>query len=102
MKTSGSNEYIWADSIAVDDPPRILGRPVLEIPAMPNPGSSSPAQASVAFGDWNQAYRILDRVNLEVLRDPYTRARNSIVAFHARKRVGGSLVKAEAVRGLST
>jgi HK97 family phage major capsid protein len=102
MKTSGSNEYIWAESIAVDDPPRILGRPVLEMPAMPGQGSGSPATASVAFGDWNQAYRVFDRINLEVLRDPYTRARNSIVAFHARRRVGGSLVKAEAVRGLSS
>jgi HK97 family phage major capsid protein len=101
LKAGGTNEYIWAESIAVDDPPRILGRPVLEMPAMPGQGSGSPATASVAFGDWNQAYRIFDRINLEVLRDPYTRARNSIVALHARKRVGGSLVKAEAVRGLS-
>jgi HK97 family phage major capsid protein len=98
---ASSGEYLWAESIAVDDPPRILGRPVVEMPAMPNPGSGSPATASVAFGDWSQAYRIFDRTNLEVLRDPYTRARNSIVAFHARRRVGGSLVKAEAVRGLS-
>jgi HK97 family phage major capsid protein len=101
LKAGGTNEYIWTESIAVDDPPRILGRPVVEMPAMPNPGSGSPATASIAFGDFNQGYRIFDRTNLEVLRDPYTRARNSIVAFHARKRVGGSLVKAEAVRGLS-
>jgi HK97 family phage major capsid protein len=101
LKAGGTNEYIWTESITVDDPPRILGRPVVEMPAMPNPGTGSPATASMAFGDWNQAYRIFDRTNLEVLRDPYTRARNSIVAFHARRRVGGSLVKAEAVRGLS-
>jgi HK97 family phage major capsid protein len=101
LKAGGTNEYIWTESIAVDDPPRILGRPVVEMPAMPSVGNASPAVASVAFGDWNQAYRIFDRTNLEVLRDPYTRARNSIVAFHARRRLGGSLVKAEAVRGLS-
>jgi HK97 family phage major capsid protein/HK97 family phage prohead protease len=102
LKAGGTNEYIWVDSIAVDDPPRILGRPVLEMPALANTGTGSPAPVSVAFGDWSQAYRIFDRVNLEVLRDPFTRARNSIVAFHARRRVGGALVKAEAVRGLSS
>jgi HK97 family phage major capsid protein len=61
----------------------------------------SPSPAIVAFGDWNRAYRIFDRVGLEVLRDPYTRAKFSIVVFHARKRVGGALVDGQAVRGLS-
>ena len=55
----------------------------------------------IAFGDWNRAYRIFDRVGLEVLRDPYSLARNSIVTFHARKRVGGALVDGAAVKGLS-
>jgi HK97 family phage major capsid protein len=102
LKTSGTGVYLWTESLAPGNPPTILGRPVVEMPAMPaTAGVGSPAQASIAFGDWSQAYRVFDRVNLEVLRDPYTGARNSIVAFHARRRVGGSLVKAEAVRGLS-
>jgi HK97 family phage major capsid protein len=102
LKTSGTGVYLWTESLAPSNPPSILGRPVVEMPAMPaTTGQGSPAAASVAFGDWSQAYRIFDRVDLEVLRDPSTRARNSIVAFHARRRVGGSLVKAEAVRGLS-
>ena len=63
--------------------------------------SGSPADTAIAFGDWNQAFRIFDRVGLEILRDPYTLARRSIVAFHARKRVGSALVNAEAVRALT-
>jgi HK97 family phage major capsid protein len=62
--------------------------------------AGSPSDMAVAFGDWGRAYRIFDRVGLEVLRDPYTLARNSIVCFHARRRVGGALVDGSAVRGL--
>jgi HK97 family phage major capsid protein len=102
LKTSGTGVYLWTESLQPGNPPSILGRPVLEMPAMPaTTGQGSPPTPVIAFGDWSQAYRVLDRTTLEVLRDPYTRARNSIVAFHARRRVGGSLVKAEAVRGMS-
>jgi HK97 family phage major capsid protein len=55
----------------------------------------------VGFGDFNRAFRILDRVGLEVLRDPYSRAKASVVVFHARRRVGGAMVDAQAIRGLA-
>jgi HK97 family phage major capsid protein len=99
LKATGTGNYLWVESLQPGNPPSILGRPVVEMPDLTAVGSPSPA--TVAFGDWSRAYRIFDRVGLEVLRDPYTRARNSIVVFHARKRVGGALVDANAVRGLS-
>jgi hypothetical protein len=49
----------------------------------------------------SSAKSLFDRVGLDVLRDPYTKARNSIVTFHARRRVGGALVDGAAVKGLS-
>ncbi len=54
----------------------------------------------VVFGDFNSAYRIYDRVSLTLLRDPFTQATNGLVRFHARRRVGGDVVKAEAIRKL--
>jgi HK97 family phage major capsid protein len=54
----------------------------------------------IAFGDFNAGYRIYDRVSLAVLRDPYTMAKNSLVRFHARRRVGGDVVRPEAIRKL--
>jgi HK97 family phage major capsid protein len=78
----------------------LLGRPVLEMPGLAAAGAS-PDVVVAAFGDWSSAYRIFDRVGLEVLRDPFTKARYSIVCFHARKRVGGALVRGDAVKGLT-
>jgi HK97 family phage major capsid protein len=99
LRSAADGPYVWADSLVPGQPPTLLGRPVVEMPDMTAVGTPSPA--TIAFGDWSRAYRIFDRVGLEVLRDPYTRARNSIVVFHARKRVGGALVDSEAVRGLT-
>jgi HK97 family phage major capsid protein len=99
LKTTGTGVYLWTESLQPGNPATILGRPVVEAPDLTSTGSPSPAP--VAFGDWSRAYRIFDRVGLEVLRDPYTAARRSIVVFHARRRVGGALVDGQAIRGLS-
>jgi HK97 family phage major capsid protein len=99
LKATGTGNYLWTESLQPGDPPSLLGRPVLESPELT--GGGSPSMASVAFGDWQRAFRVLDRVGLEVLRDPFSAAKRSVVVFHARRRVGGSLVDGQAVRGLS-
>jgi HK97 family phage major capsid protein len=65
---------------------------------MPSLGAGA---ISIALGDFKQGYRIVDRVSLDVLRDPYSQATASNVRFHARRRVGGGVTKAEAIRLLA-
>jgi HK97 family phage major capsid protein len=100
LKATGTGNYLWTESLQPGDPPSLLGRPVVESPELLG-ATGSPSQAQVAFGDWRRAFRILDRVGLEVLRDPFSGAKRSVVMFHARRRVGGALVDGQAVRGLS-
>ncbi|MEA2897356.1 MAG: hypothetical protein QOJ84_2971 [Bradyrhizobium sp.] len=88
---------VWVDSLAVGNPPTILGRPVIEAVDMPDVAAGT---FPIAFGDFNAAYRIYDRVSLAVLRDPFTQAKKSLVRFHARRRVGGDVVRPEAIRKL--
>lgn len=88
---------LWVDSLAAGNPATILGRPVIEAIDMPDIASNA---YPVVFGNFNQAYRIYDRVSLALLRDPFTQATNGLVRFHARRRVGGDVVKAEAIRKL--
>jgi HK97 family phage major capsid protein len=99
-KTSGTGVYLWADSLAPGNPPTLLGRPIVEMSDIATIGVGSPTSKSIAFGDWSQAFRVLDRVGLTVLRDPYSVAVKSQTRFHARRRFGGALVKGEAVKGL--
>ena len=95
-KLKDSNgRYLWTDPISDGNPPTILGRPVAELPDMPDVAANA---LPILFGDLRQAYRIIDRISLSVLRDPYSRATNGQTRFHARRRVGGGVVKSEALR----
>jgi HK97 family phage major capsid protein len=92
---TGQGDYIWQPALAAGQPETILGRPVIEMPDMPSEGAGT---YPVAIGDWQSAYRIMDRIDLQITRDPFTQQSSGMVRFWARKRVGGGLVKAEAVR----
>lgn len=76
----------------------ILGRPVVEMPDMPDLGASA---KPIAFGDFKAGFRIFDRVGLSILRDPYSVQTSGQVRFHARRRVGGAVTKAEAIKTLT-
>jgi HK97 family phage major capsid protein len=52
----------------------------------------------VAFGDFRRAYMIVDRIQLAILRDPFTQATSGTIRYVARRRVGGQVVLAEAIR----
>ena len=72
----------------------ILGHGYVEATDMPSEGSNT---FPVLFGDFNKAYMIVDRVNLAVLRDPFTQATTGNVRYIARKRVGGQVILPEAI-----
>ncbi|MGI9359504.1 MAG: phage major capsid protein [Paracoccaceae bacterium] len=78
-------------------PNTILGSPYLECPDVADAAS---AAKSVYYGDFRRGYMIVDRVSLSVLRDPYSQASTGNVRYIARRRVGGEVVLAEAMRVL--
>jgi HK97 family phage major capsid protein/HK97 family phage prohead protease len=82
-----TGNYLLISPITAGAPNTILGRPVVEAVDMPDIGAGT---NPILFGDM-QGYRIIDRVNLSILRDPYTLATVGQVRFHARKRVGGDV-----------
>jgi HK97 family phage major capsid protein len=54
----------------------------------------------VAFGNFNSAYIIVDRIGIRTLRDPYSA--KPYVEFYSTKRVGGGLYKSEALKLIQT
>lgn len=94
----GQGNYLLSQSGIANAPiTTILGRPVIEMPDMPDIGGNA---FPVVFGDFSQGYRIFDRVSLSILRDPYSQATNGMTRFHGRRRVAGGVGKAEAIRKL--
>lgn len=93
----GQGQYLWQEGLAAGQPATLLGRPVIDMPEMPDvAGGAFP----IVLGDFAAGYRILDRVNFAILRDPYTRANVGQVRMHARRRVGGGVTRADAFRKL--
>lgn len=88
-------QYIWQPSVQAGQPSTLFGFGVVEAEDSPAIAANS---LSIAFGDFREAYQIVDRVGLSVLRDPYTS--KGFVLFYARKRTGGGAVNFEAAKFL--
>ncbi|MHB2165735.1 phage major capsid protein [Alsobacter sp. R-9] len=83
----GQGRYLLVDPLADGMPITLLGRPVVEAIDMPDVAANA---TPILFGDMS-GYRIIDRVGLSVLRDPYSLATTGQVRFHARRRVGAAV-----------
>lgn len=94
----GNGQYYWQPGIALGKPNTIDGDPYVEMPDMPSEGAGL---KPVAYGDFRRAYTWADRISMEMLRDPYTQATSGNVRFIMRKRSGGQVVLAEAIRTLT-
>lgn len=93
----GNGQYLWQSGIAGSSPNTILGQPYVEMTDMPVIAANA---NPVAFGNFRRGYMIVDRIQIEVLRDPLTQATAGNIRFIARRRVGGQVVLAEAIRKL--
>jgi HK97 family phage major capsid protein len=95
-KLKGENrQYLWQPSMIEGTPPTLLGSPVMIADDMPALESKKPATA-IAFGNFREAYQIVDRAGLHVLRDPFSA--KPYVEFYATKRVGGDVLNFDAVK----
>jgi len=93
----GNSQYLWSPGLAGAVPSTILDRPYVESVDMPDVAANA---FPVVFGDWRRGYLLIDRIQMAVTRDPFSQAANGAVRFHIRKRVGGQVVVAEALRKL--
>ena len=91
----GQNNYLWQPSYVAGQPETILGRPVAEMPDMDDIGAGT---TPIAFGDIATAYRIVDRLDMSVLVNPYLLATKQITRIHATRRVGGAVVQPAAIK----
>jgi len=89
-----TGQYLWLPGIAAGQVNTVLGAPYAEMPDMPDVAAGT---YPVAVGDFRRAYRVVDRVSIQVLRDPFTVAANGMILFRARKRVGGGVTLGEAI-----
>lgn len=95
MKEATSDRYLWEPSLQAGQPDRLLGYPVRIDQYMP---SLTTGSLSLAFGDFREAYTIVDRIGVRTLRDPYTA--KPYIRFYSTKRTGAGAVNTEAAKFL--
>ena len=88
----GGGEYLWSPGLKEGEPQMLLGHPINRMEDMPTVAANA---LPIAFGDWQQAYTIVDRAGVRILRDPYSS--KPFVLFYTTKRVGGDVTNFEAL-----
>lgn len=96
-KMKGSdNNYLWQPGIAGSAPATILDRPYVEVPDMDS--TVADAKKVAAFGDWRRCYMMVNRMGMNMQRDPYTQADNGLTRFRFWRQYGGQVVNPDAAR----
>ncbi|MEO0329402.1 MAG: phage major capsid protein [Pseudomonadota bacterium] len=92
LKDADGN-YIWQPPAAAGQAASLLGFSVVEAEDMPDITNDA---TSIAFGDFQRGYLIVDRAGIRVLRDPYSA--KPYVLFYTTKRVGGGVQDFDAIK----
>jgi HK97 family phage major capsid protein len=85
--------YLWQPPAQAGGRASSMTFPVTEAEDMPDIAADS---LSIAFGDFNRGYLVVDRAGVTVLRDPYTA--KPYVLFYTTKRVGGGVQDFDAIK----
>jgi HK97 family phage major capsid protein len=93
MKDGSGNYYLWQPDPTTGFGGRLLGSPVEIDDNMPTIAANS---LSIAYGNINRAYRVVNRAGVKLIRDPYTA--KGQVKFNFRKRFGGGIYNFEALK----
>lgn len=96
LKLKGADNFYFGPTFLKDGTPtmQILGKRVIFADDMEAIGTGGNLIA--AYGDFRAGYTILDRIGLQVLRDPYTADPYTI--FRLRRRTGGDVTNFEAIK----
>lgn len=89
----GQGNYLWQPSVQVGQPSTLLAYPTNEMEEMPDVAAGA---TPLAFGNFQRAYQIVDRMGIRTLRDPYTN--KPYVGFYATKRTGAVVLDSRAVK----
>lgn len=86
----GQGNFLWQPAFAAGQSETILGKGVIEMVDLPDVASGT---FPIIYGDFS-GYRIIDRLALSILSDPYTQARRGVTRIHATRRTGGRVMQA--------
>jgi len=81
--------YMWEPNYAAGEPAKLVGFPIHHFNDMTSTLTVSGGAFALTFAEWKCFYKIVNRIGLQLLRDPYTV--EGQVVFKTRQRVGGGI-----------
>lgn len=95
LKLKGSDNYYFGQEFLKNgiSVPTLLGKRVIFMDDMPAIAGNA---LSVAYADFSKAYTIVDRVGLQVLKDPFTN--KGFMTYYTTKRTGGDVTCFDAIK----
>lgn len=92
--TADTGQFMWQPGFG-GAPSTLAGYPIYDAPGFDNVGAG---KVVAAFGNIRQAYTVVDRQGIRVLRDPYSS--KPYVELYTTRRVGGDVLDFDAVKFL--
>lgn len=95
LKLKGDDNYYFGTEFLKSgvQAPTLLGKRVIFMDDMPAIAGNA---LSVVYADFSKAYTIVDRVGLQVLKDPYTN--KGFMTYYTTKRTGGDVTCFDAIK----
>ena len=93
-------EFIWSPTFSEGEPASIQGSPYVEMQDLVPSATAGAGDVPICFGDWNRGYQIVDRLGMQVLRDPYSKKESGTIDYQFYAAHGGDIRLAEALHGL--
>lgn len=88
-----NGRFLWQPSLTSTSPGYLLGLPVYTSSDMP---LYEAGKIAIAMADFKEAYKIVDRSDITIMRDPFTE--KPFVKFYSVKRVGGDVVNTNSIK----
>jgi len=93
FKDAAAGYYLWQPDSTAGFGGRLLGSPVVVDDNLADVAANS---LSLAYGNFQRGYTIVDRRGIAVIRDNVTK--KGVTKFHISKRVGGGITNFEAIK----
>ena len=95
LQLKGNDNYFFSPVLMANGQATIqlLGKPVVFMDDMPAVAANA---LSIVYADFSVGYTILDRVGLQVLRDPFTN--KGFITYYTTQRVGGDVTSFDAIK----
>lgn len=98
--SGGTYGYLWEPSFQAGTPSQLLGNPVFEAPDLAGgSGNFTTADVPILYGDFRYGYTVVRNTDFYMIRDPYTEGSAFVTNLYAMTRIGGDVVRAEAITG---